>query len=217
MSFRLDTFSYVGPRTSIHFSDEVLSGLPCGLFRASKEEGEHLIPELKPLFDSFPLQNSEDYEFDVKIHMLMPGQYPCVPNWHCDNVARDANKALNYAGTDATRQVPMLLWLSNGPCTEFLERSMTMPTVPTNHGEVADFINTLKGSIGDDVAVTRFVPPQQWVQFSTAAPHRGRASAQHQWRVFVRATHRSILPVRPKVHALRRHAQVYLDAAQFTW
>lgn len=41
------------------------------------------MPDLKPLFDSCPIK---DGVIDVKIHMLMPNQYPCIPNWHYDLV-----------------------------------------------------------------------------------------------------------------------------------
>ena len=217
MSFTLDTFNYVGSRTSFRYNEETLSALPCGLFRSTASEGAELIPELAGLLNSCPVKDLDAYEFDVKIHMLMPGQYPCVPNWHCDNVPRDVNRKLAYNEAKLREEPPMLLWVSNGPHTEFLARPAYMARAPKDHGEVADFVNSLKESVGDDIAVTRFLPAQQWVSFSSTAPHRGRASDQHQWRVFVRATHKSVLPVRPKVHLLRRHCQVYLDSAKFSW
>jgi hypothetical protein len=48
--------------------------------------------------------------------MLMPNQYPCIPNWHRDFVPRDKDK----------KQLPdkitgdkMYIWISGGPYTEY--------------------------------------------------------------------------------------------------
>lgn len=67
------------------------------------------------ILESFPA-NPYRYTFDIKVHMLMPGQYPCIPNWHFDMVPRDvANKPM----MNKRKDTPMYLWLSNGPFTEF--------------------------------------------------------------------------------------------------
>jgi hypothetical protein len=65
--------------------------------------------------ESFP-NNPHRYTFDIKVHMLMPGQYPCIPNWHFDMVPRDGQ---NKVQLDKRKDTPMYLWLSNGPYTEF--------------------------------------------------------------------------------------------------
>jgi hypothetical protein len=213
--FTLDTFRTVGPRTSFDFHPDVLSGLPCGLFRATAEEGSLLIPEFAELLASCPVANLADYEFDIKVHMLMPDQFPCVPNWHCDNIPRRADRSLDYYAASHRDGPPMLLWISNGPQTEFLNAPLEMPYTPMDHGEVAQFIHGHMQWQRDPV--TEFLPPQQWAEFSSCAPHRGVASEDHQWRVFVRATHKSVLPDRPKVHPVRRHCQVYLDTNSFAW
>lgn len=213
--FNLDTFKLVGPRTSFNFHPDVLSGLPCGLFRATFDECVRFTPEFAPLLLSCPVGNLDDYEFDIKVHMLMTDQFPCIPNWHCDNVPRAVYPTHDYAAAAQREDFPMLLWLSNGPHTEFLAEPMTMPHVPKDHAEVADFIHAHMQYQPNPI--TRFLPPQQWAEFSSVAPHRGVASEEHQWRVFVRATHKSVLPDRPKVHPVRRHCQVYLDTNAFAW
>jgi hypothetical protein len=213
--FNLDTFKLVGPRTSFNFHPDVLSALPCGLFRTTLQEGAALIPEFAELLASCPVDNIDEYEFDIKVHMLMPNQFPCVPNWHCDNVPRGQFTGLNYPEAARRGGPPMLLWISNGPHTEFLAKPMEMPYTPDDHLEVADFIHA-HIQCGHE-PVTRVLPSQQWAEFSSLAPHRGVASEEHQWRVFVRATHKSVLPDRPKVHPVRRHCQVYLDTSSFAW
>ena len=214
--FTCTSFEPVGDRTHIHIPKEVLQNLPCGVFRATAEETVRAIPELRELIESFPVSAIEDYEFDVKIHMLMPDQFPCIPNWHCDNVPRDSNGTLDYAATVKEEAVPMLIWLSGTPCTEFL-RSNLQIDLPDNHIDLADQLEDLIYRASQDSPLTTFLPTQQWVKFRNTSPHRGVVSTQHQWRIFVRATHKSISPVRHQEGILRRHCQVYLDSAKFGW
>lgn len=58
-----------------------------------------------------------DYLVDVKVHMLMPEQYPCIPNWHCDFVPRDEN--LNQDRTKIQENDLMYIWISGAPYTEY--------------------------------------------------------------------------------------------------
>lgn len=37
-----------------------------------------------------------DSVFDSRVHMLMPGWYPCIPGWHHDDVARGSNGQPDY-------------------------------------------------------------------------------------------------------------------------
>ena len=63
----------------------------CGVHQASFEQLVELMPDLECIKDSFP-ENVNDFTWDVKVHMLMPNQFPCIPNWHFDNVPRLNNK-----------------------------------------------------------------------------------------------------------------------------
>lgn len=87
----------------------------CGVHQADFLTTIELMPDIEPILRDFP-DHYDDFTFDVKVHMLMPRQYPCIPNWHFDNVPR-VNGVQNF---DLVRpDLPMYLWLSNGPLTEF--------------------------------------------------------------------------------------------------
>lgn len=78
-----------------------------------------LMPEVKPILDDLiphlELDVSE-YLVDVKVHMLMPGEYPCIPNWHRDFVPRGLDlKQI----PEAISKEKMYLWASGAPYTEF--------------------------------------------------------------------------------------------------
>jgi hypothetical protein len=155
-----------------------------------------------PVFDRI-----DEYEIDIKVHMLMRGQYPCIPNWHCDNVPRLDTGELKYDAIDGDAE-PMYLWVSGAPTTEFLSTGVQIPDVES-HGELAEFIEFMGLS-------TFKIPERTWVQMDQRTPHRGTAATKHCWRIFVRLTHKSLTPARPVHSTLRRHSQVYLPQ-DFHW
>lgn len=190
------------------FDADELSVQPCGLFRAPIDR----VPELAPLFAdlirSAPVQGSE-WEVDIKVHMLMPGQYPCVPNWHCDNVPR-VDGVTRYDRAPEHEGAKMYVWMSQTPRTEFLSRDLDMWACPIGHGELTALSHTPSSA-------RMIAPAQHWIEMDQRTPHRGTISGRHQWRTFVRITHASLAPQR-RVHSfIRRHSQVYLDANNFEW
>ena len=87
----------------------------CGVHQAPSTVLLELMPDLREVIASFPDQ-ADQFTWDVKVHMLMPRQYPCVPNWHTDNVPR-VNGVQRF---DCIRaDLPMYLWLSGPPLTQF--------------------------------------------------------------------------------------------------
>ena len=90
----------------------------CGVHQAPLEKFLALMPDLRPALESFPRnENPHDFTWDVKVHMLMPRQYPCIPGWHVDNVPRQADGRQMF---DKVRlDLPMYMWISGGPLTQF--------------------------------------------------------------------------------------------------
>lgn len=191
----------------LNISVSTMSTMPCGLHKAPLDEAQYLMPEICELKLPRKLMGSslENWLIDVKIHMLMKGQYPCIPNWHCDNVPR-VNGELKYDFANAEQD--MFLWISGEPRTEYF------------HDSHYSFIHTIKshdewGHLAEHADI-RKVEPQTWYSFSQLSPHRGTIATKSGWRMFVR-----IMPKpedwKPKENYIRRHAQVYLDASTFTW
>ena len=88
----------------------------CGVHQADNKTMLAIMPILAPIVDTFPDEPS-NFTWDVKIHMLMPRQFPCIPNWHCDNVPRVGG----VQRFDLIKpNLPMYLWLSDAPLTQFL-------------------------------------------------------------------------------------------------
>lgn len=156
-----------------------------GVHQATFQQLLELMPDLHGLFKTFP-DDPDNFIWDVKVHMLMPGQWPCIPNWHYDNIPRVNNKQ----DFDLVRyDLPMYLWVSGSPLTEFKDKDGTY-----------------------------FVEPETWTRFTQKDLHRGTMSEDFTWRGFIRATHKGIKPANHAGHdPLRRHSQVYLDVNKFSW
>lgn len=208
------TFNKVGEQTNLKYTPEFLQTLPCGLHRTPLLKAFSVLPEMSDLLANAKSMLMDEghipseWVVDIKIHMLMPRQFPCIPNWHCDNVKR-INGVVDYENINPNAP-PMYLWLSEGPCTEFLARDVTLKSV-ANHGELHEELELLK-----NVVDTTHIKPQQWISMKQNTPHRGVAATKDGWRVFVRLTHKSIDSDRPVISELRRHCQVYLPQ-DFHW
>lgn len=160
----------------------------CGVIEATPEQLRELMPDVFPLLATFP-ENPADFHWDVRVSMLMPGQYPAIPNWHFDHIPRAGGSRTDprrdFKAVEHTKHLPMYMWLSGGPFTEFKDK--------------------------------RPVAAEQWVRFTQLDSHRAVAATEHCWRGFVRAVHHGIHQRHPEIPVLRRHSQVYLDASQFNW
>jgi hypothetical protein len=95
----------------------------CGVHQATYREAVELMPDLIHILDTFP-EYVDNFIWDVKVHMLMPNQYPCIPNWHFDNVPRVNNK---QDFEKVKPNSPMYLWISNAPLTEFRDGREIIP------------------------------------------------------------------------------------------
>lgn len=89
---------------------------PNGIHQAPFSEVLRLMPDLAGPLADFP-EIPDMFTWDVKVHMLMPRQYPCIPNWHVDNVPRDRDGRQEFDHIQP--HLPMYLWLSGSPLTEF--------------------------------------------------------------------------------------------------
>lgn len=75
----------------IFVPQEKIMSMHCGVYQTSYEVTSKLMPEVKHIIDfavPYLQYDIDKYIIDVKVHMLMPKQYPCIPNWHFDFIPR---------------------------------------------------------------------------------------------------------------------------------
>lgn len=98
-----------------------------GVMLCTIKQTLELMPEVSPILeDVYPhLEfDKENYLVDVKVHMLMPGEYPCIPNWHRDFVPRDKDRKQIPGNISGEK---MYLWISGEPYTEFIDKGAVKP------------------------------------------------------------------------------------------
>lgn len=89
----------------------------CGVHQATYDKVLELMPDLKEILDTFP-DSHNDFTWDIKVHMLFPNQYACMPSWHYDYIPR-INGIQRF---DLCKlHLPMYIWISNPPLTSFKE------------------------------------------------------------------------------------------------
>lgn len=163
----------------------------CGLFHCPLSEAIRLLPALP--WDSAPIWEGVEYVVDVKVHKLMPKQWPCIPNWHCDFVPRDEETLVERPELITDGGPPMMFWISGPPITEFKDGRTVTP------GEWMEFTQR---DYHRGIAATE----HGWRTFIRLAPAD-----------LVRAgLPREEIPAPPD-QWIRRHAQVYLDAGSYKW
>lgn len=114
-----------------------------GVHQAPAAVVRELMPDLSELLNTFP-DDEEAFTFDVKVHMLMPRQYPCIPNWHFDNVPR-INGIQRF---DLVQPgLPMYLWVSNGPLTQF-KHGYVLPKTWTRFTQLDEHRGTMASAFG---------------------------------------------------------------------
>lgn len=152
-----------------------LDGKHPGLFHCPLPTALCLVPEdLADVMLDAPLDRwIGDYVVDIKVHMLMPGQYPCIPNWHCDFIPRVDGEQC-WDAVDLDDPPKMYLWIDGPPITEFRDGREVVP------GEWVTFtqLDEHRGVASEEHCWRTFIriapvellepaPPEKWLRRHT--------------------------------------------------
>jgi hypothetical protein len=159
-----------------------------------------------------------DVVIDSRVHMLMPGWYPCIPGWHHDDVARGMDGQPDYDALLRGGPKPdhlLILVNSDVAPTEFYDDVTVMPRVS---GTVYGHWNTmLNQHIERSFAFSRRIvqaTDRTWHEFDCTTFHRGVKATRNGWRWFLRASKGTS---RVPTNEVRRQVQVYLDQPEAGW
>lgn len=163
-----------------------------GVMLCSFEKTIELMPEVEPILIELIESNIlelpiEDYAVDVKVHMLMPKQFPCIPNWHKDFIPRDEKLKRNPRGITGEN---MYMWLSGTPLTEYRRKDGTTYFKEPQRWHSFTQYDLHRGTMSTE---------HTWRCFIRVIPRK------------------FIHPTTINVGKLRRHTQVYLNADKFNW
>lgn len=151
---------------------------------------------------------------DSRVHMLMPGWFPCIPGYHHDDVARGLDGQPDYDNLKYKSE--HLLGLVNADVcpTEFAIGQCSMPKVEgivykNWHQEVVKLLesNQLQKIYAESGKVIYF----DWETF-----HTGTSAIKNGWRWFIRLS-RNTDRVNHITNEIRRQVQVYLEFPMEGW
>lgn len=183
---------------------QVLRGGPAFV----KSLGHASLGRLVDLCASLLLLHWDHVSIDTRLSMLMPGMYPCIPGWHCDDFYRP-----NGGQPDLERAPPaehLVLILGNCSRTRFVAEPMELPL--PDAGE--PIYRTMHRRIEMLSPRTFQVESGQVWRFGPRAWHKGEPATEAGWRYFLRLTgsnHWTALNQR------RTQTQVYLTEPFVGW
>lgn len=151
---------------------------------------------------------------DSRVHMLMPGMFPCIPGWHHDDVPRQRiDGQPNYVNPSYNAEHCMALW---GDCslTEFATGSAEFE-IPALGQKIYKVWNPLVENFCAGGVLDKTVAPERrMILFNSNTWHRGAETTKMGFRYFIRATRKSDLPARNEI---RYNANVYMPVLDEGW
>jgi len=208
-------------------SVDVLTSTPA-LWNASLDDAIKYGGELtRAALGAMNLRHDRKYiVVDTKVHMLMPGMCPAIPNWHTDGVPRgsalrpEAKASPNiFAQEQMTDSRFHLLVTGTGCLTEFINRKnleLDVPAEPDTalYGMVNKQVRE-KVAAGDLEVIS--VPTCTPVEFDWYHIHRGIEATQHEWRYLIRVTETDHMPPQTDLRKIIRTQQQVYVPTNFGW
>lgn len=161
---------------------------------------------------------------DSRVHMLMPGWFPCIPGWHHDDVPRvRVDGQPEYVKPTIRAEHIMMLVNSHLAPTQFAigKANFVEPPLGSTIYEQWHHDVGFKIQVGD--LVTCNIQDRVLTQFDDRTWHRGVAATGNGWRFFIRASRYfdldgQLIP-RPGVRAneVRKQVQIYMSAENAGW
>lgn len=155
-----------------------------------------------------------DMVIDSRVHMLMPGMWPCIPGWHHDDIPRTrSDRQPNYETPEYHSDHCMAIW---GDCshTEFALGVADIPIPPVGT-KVYKFIDPLVEAACITGSLERFFAPERTlVFFDCDSWHRGSEATHRGFRFFIRATRGT--NIKP-ANETRLNANVYMPVMEEGW
>lgn len=213
---RIDSSISYGPKFDADFNDEDIKNEPM-FFNSSYDfasnNGGPITRGFLKAFASCREAPLDSLVFDSRVHMLMPGMYPCIPGYHRDDVPRPKGQPDYYTPAYRSRHALGLVNAHVAP-TEFAigAAEFSEPTgvvYQTWHPEVVRKI--AKGEL-------RTVPAESGriIFFDDRTWHQGTLATRFGWRWFGRLswdTNRRF----NITNEIRKQVQVYMPAINSGW
>jgi len=159
--------------------------------------------------------HNNDTIIDSRVHMLMPGWYPCIPGYHHDDVPRERHdKQPEYYNPSYRSKHAMVLFNGDICPTQFAigEDEFSDPNQHEIvyrewHKEVVEKIEQKRLKVIN-------APSEQIIFFDDRTWHQGTQANQNGWRLFIRASWNTR---RLPTNEIRKQVQTYLPFPMDGW
>lgn len=162
-----------------------------------------------------------NYNFDSRVHMLMPGWFPAIPGWHHDDVPRSRSDGQPNYDTPEFRSQHIMALVNGDICpTEFAVGTAIMPEVElfAKHPIYRYWNDQVEYDIKDNCLSRVEVPTNRLIRFDWQAFHQARRAKNKGWRWFGRLSwDAGYEQGRPHHNEVRRQVQVYLEHPMEGW
>lgn len=215
----LNTFLHNWPQQSI--KDEPML-FNCDLAHAHVLGG----PIVRDFISKIPLDwYEEPLVIDTRVHMLMPGWYPCIPGWHHDDVPRTRMDGQPNYGEQQDRAAHIMALCNGQICpTQFAigSQDFSEPDMGTTIYKEWDAVLNHSLRNGSKLEL-HSIQDKQLVMFDDRTWHRGSPATGSGWRWFGRisrywdANGNCISRRNPRTNEVRKQVQVYIDPINKGW
>lgn len=158
--------------------------------------------------------------FDSRVHMLMPGWFPCIPGWHHDDVPRSRFDGQPNYDTPEFSSKHCLALINGDICpTEFAVGKAEYPKIEQDQGNVYEVWHDItEAHIRAGRLARESVPTNRLIWFNNHSFHQGTRAVKRGWRWFGRLSwDAGYEDGRPHANEIRRQVNVYMDTPFKGW
>jgi len=149
--------------------------------------------------------NDNDFHIviDTRVTMTMPGMYPSIPGWHCDDVPRGKTHGQPVMHLVNPFVQHFMVLVSDQEdavsCTEFVTKPFEVDI------DMADVWGSVDRAVEKEKPETGFLKQGEIIRFNQEAIHRASQTSVAGWRFFYRAS----ITHRKPANEIRKQVQVY--------
>jgi hypothetical protein len=171
---------------------------------------EHIIKAVKQALRS----QWTHISIDTRLSMLMPGMYPCIPGWHCDDFYRPNGGQPDLRNAPPAEHICVVL--GNCSLTRFVNEPLNLPLPEPGDYELRS--QTLYEIAHRRIEIlepqTVQVKANEIWRFDQLTWHRGEPATEIGWRYFLRLTGSNHWTT---LNQIRTQTQVYLTKPFAGW
>ena len=161
--------------------------------------------------------NPDKVTIDSRVHMLMPGWYPCIPGMHHDDIPRtrsDGQPDYENPGYNAKH----LIGLVNAEIapTEFALGEIDLEIPPEGQLIYRDWHPKIMQAIADGKMESFKAKSGIMYEFDNYSFHQGTAAVSSGWRWFIRVSKDTDRALDCK-NEIRKQTQVYMENPVEGW